>query len=139
MFILLDKKWAIPASLVDDITQVEVIGSTYDPQGYKALPSLDSGDMTCVSDSELLGAEDAKEKVEELAVAELPKVKEKLEKAQLDLAREKTVARIVAEKRGLSRSDCERWAKSQAYCFYMDGKTSSDVRAWLKQNPKKEG
>ena len=67
MFVILDHKWAVPVGLIGEVIPLKVIGSNYNPEGYEVLKNIPSDDATVVNGSLLMGAEDTKQKVEELA------------------------------------------------------------------------
>jgi hypothetical protein len=129
MKFILDDKYLVSTAGLSEMVEVEAFGD-YSHRKYKIIgePSR----IHVVPDADIVEGEAAKQAQDEAAAVQLKRVEAELAKLRLDTARKEAVARIVAEKRGLSREDIEAWAAAQQAAYTLPNATSDDVRKWMR-------
>lgn len=136
MKILLDGKYIVDMESLSRITEVQESGS-WDNRFYKVVGEPTS--VSIIQDSQIVDNEEATRREEESAAKKLSAVEKELADLKLKDQRRETVERILAEKRGVSRSDTEAFLETQTYTWTFKDLTSDDVRKFARKQAEKEG
>ena len=132
MKILLDGKYVVSVDVLDQIIEVERIGS-YSSNTYKIIGEPTS--ITVIKDTDLVHGEKAEKAEEAENLKELDQTKKKLDETNLRLARFEAIERLLKES-NLSRTKLTLWAESITSSYDLRYTKVSTVREWLKVKEK---
>ena len=135
MKFILESKYIIPASSLDEIIAVEAIGYGSDRK-YRI--TGEPTDIILVPDSNVMEGEEGEKVLANVLVKQIDDLKRDLAKEKLLNAKARAVTRILAEKRGVSKEEVEGFVNSKDYAFELTNATTDDVRKWIRAKAKRD-
>ena len=128
---ILDRRWLVPIEVIELIQEVKSDNSYSADAKYTVVG--EATDYNIIQDSQLLDSNEYNLHKFELENEQLQKAKKELDTMKLKMRREEAVAKILKERRGMSRENVARYVDSCS-TWELSSASSDKAREWLRKN-----